>query len=164
MARGTDGGHVPREGDQVRKPEAQLWGTLKRGAGTDPHSLFVRHEDKYSSGIADVSFVLREVAPILPIRGWIELKRLREWPKRPATAVKIPHFTNEQRNWLIKQGRIGGNTWVLLQVERDYMLFAWQYARFLGTYRKDEMLELCSYHSKNTLGYDSFRSVLKGGT
>jgi hypothetical protein len=33
------------------------------------------------------------------ITGWIELKFLREFPKRESTPVRFPHYTPQQRIW-----------------------------------------------------------------
>lgn len=57
------------------------------------------------------------------IEGWIELKWRRTWPKRPETIVTIDHFTLEQRRWLNKRFMAGGNAWLLLQVQREWLLF-----------------------------------------
>lgn len=57
------------------------------------------------------------------IEGWIELKWARRWPVRPETVFKIDHFTPQQRNWLWRRWTKGGNAWLLLQVEKEYLLF-----------------------------------------
>ncbi len=57
------------------------------------------------------------------VEGWIELKWLRAWPKREATPVTIDHFTRAQRRWLCKRYMAGGNAWMLLQVQREWLLF-----------------------------------------
>ena len=57
------------------------------------------------------------------IEGWIELKWLRRWPKRPETVVPLPHFTQGQRLWLRRRWRRGGNAWLLLQCKQEWLLF-----------------------------------------
>lgn len=57
------------------------------------------------------------------IEGWIELKWLRRWPKRPETIVPLPHFTQGQRLWLRRRCRRGGNAWLLLQCKQEWLLF-----------------------------------------
>ncbi len=57
------------------------------------------------------------------IEGWIELKWLRRWPKRETTIVRIEHFTDKQRDWLNDRYNLGGNAWLLLQVQREWLLF-----------------------------------------
>lgn len=55
--------------------------------------------------------------------GWIELKWVRSWPKRPDTPVVLEHFTREQRRWIDRRSRAGGKVFVLLKVGRDWFLF-----------------------------------------
>lgn len=55
--------------------------------------------------------------------GWIELKQLEGWPVRATTAVRIPHFTQQQRVWLKRRWRQGGSAWLLLQIGQHWMLF-----------------------------------------
>jgi hypothetical protein len=50
--------------------------------------------------------------------GWIELKELDGWPKRPTTKVKINHFTEEQRGWQRKHDFLGNRAFVLIKVGR----------------------------------------------
>ncbi len=55
--------------------------------------------------------------------GWIELKWRRAWPKGEDTPVTIDHFTVAQRRWLNKRFMAGGNAWLLLQVQHEWLLF-----------------------------------------
>lgn len=57
------------------------------------------------------------------IEGWVELKWLRSWPVREETPVKLDHFRPEQRAWLRRRHRLGGNVWLLLQCRREWLLF-----------------------------------------
>ena len=57
------------------------------------------------------------------IHGWIELKKLPDWPVRPNTPVQVEHFTPQQRIWLKRRCKKGGDAWLLLQVKRDWLLF-----------------------------------------
>ena len=66
------------------------------------------------------------------IDGWLELKFLEEWPKRAETTVRIPHFSPQQRCWLIrrfmaceKRQTLHGQAFLLLYVAetREHMLF-----------------------------------------
>lgn len=58
------------------------------------------------------------------IDGWIELKWLRRWPRRPDSLVKLPHFTRQQRRWLRQRWERGGAAWLLLQAQREWLLFS----------------------------------------
>lgn len=57
------------------------------------------------------------------IEGWIELKWLPNWPQRPDTIVRISTFTPQQRVWHFRRRRAGGQSWFLLQVHREWLLF-----------------------------------------
>jgi hypothetical protein len=54
------------------------------------------------------------------IEGWIELKQVDKWT---AGVLRIPHFTPQQRVWLKRRWRRGGEAYLLLQVERDWLVF-----------------------------------------
>lgn len=73
----------------MRLPEQRVWDTLKRRMPED--FLPQRHEDKYSSGIPDLSFVWRGVS------GWIELK----------SASPAIHIRPAQAAWMLKRTRAG---------------------------------------------------------
>ncbi|MCP4377699.1 MAG: hypothetical protein GY794_16175 [bacterium] len=82
-----------------------------------------RHEDKFNSGIADVSFVCGGA------HGWIELKQIDAWPKRDRTIVRCKHYTKQQRDFLKAKGAAGGNAWLFVKIGREYLLFDWQQAQ-----------------------------------
>lgn len=78
------------------------------------------HEDRFSIGVPDLSYGAEGV------NGWIELKQLKDWPKREATKVPLKsaaHFSVEQVNWLLKRGKKGGNCYLLVKVGQEYFLF-----------------------------------------
>lgn len=55
--------------------------------------------------------------------GWIELKHKYEWPKRSDSVVRLDHFTPQQRVFLMRRWHVGGNAYLLLQVDHDWLLF-----------------------------------------
>lgn len=74
--------------------------------------------------------------------GWIELKWLREWPARPHTIVTVDHFTAGQRLRQRQRSLVGGNTWLLLQVRQEWLLFRGQVAAdILGRVPRQELIE-----------------------
>ncbi len=78
---------------------------------------------------------------------WIELKKIKAWPKRASSIVKIPHFVNQQRIWLKKRYTCGGNVWVLLQIGKEWILFCgWEAANWLGLANKKKLLECATCH------------------
>ena len=55
--------------------------------------------------------------------AWIELKSIDAWPARPETPLRIEHFSQEQRIWLLQRSKAGGEAWLLLKVADDWLLF-----------------------------------------
>ena len=52
---------------------------------------------------------------------WIELKKVDRWPRGNWGKVKI-ELRPEQRMWLRRWCKAGGNAWVLIQVDQEYYL------------------------------------------
>lgn len=124
--------------------ETALWQHLERVcAGAGVH--LQRIEDKLSQGVPDVNgcWQGREF--------WIELKRLDAWPKRPQTVVRIPHYTNEQRLWIRRRGRAGGNALLLVQIDQDFLLYNWVYAQRVGELISTHMLSTASSRWKGKI-------------
>lgn len=57
------------------------------------------------------------------IEGVIELKQVDRWPARPETPLKLDHFTREQRIFLERRWRKGGNAFLLVQVDKTFLLY-----------------------------------------
>jgi len=74
--------------------------------------------------------------------GWIEVKRTREWPARATTVVSLDHdLTLEQRIWIKKRSKVGGTVWVLIQIDKAYMLFRGLDAvELVGTANKQQLI------------------------
>ena len=70
-------------------------------------------ENTIGNGTPDVNYM----------EGWIELKWLRRWPVHHMTVVQLPHFTLGQRRWLRNRYNKGGNAWLLLQCQAEWLLF-----------------------------------------
>ena len=84
-----------------------------------------RHEDKHSVGIPDLSFTINR-------HGWMELKAVSPLKDK----VHIPHFSEQQKNWMFRFGRRGGGVWLfvkLVSAKPRYCLIDWQTAQDLGT-------------------------------
>lgn len=78
----------------------------------DPHAI----ENLCGRGTPDTTYAY----------GWIELKALKEWPKRDSTPVRLHHdLMREQRIWLRRRWQAGGEAYVLLLVEKtqDWLIF-----------------------------------------
>jgi len=71
--------------------------------------------------------------------GFCELKWLRSYPKRETTPVRIEHYTDDQRNWLMKRYRAGGGAWLCLKVRTDWYIFNALQAQRVGNVSKSEL-------------------------
>jgi len=87
-------------------------------AGLDATSV----ENPAYPGTPDVQF----------IGGWLELKYLEDWPAKADTTVRIPHFSQQQRVWLLRRftacKKLSTNdyrAWLLIYVvsTKDWLLF-----------------------------------------
>ena len=79
--------------------------------------------------------------------GWIELKWARHWPERAETPFRLPHFTPQQRSWLLRRAARGGRVHVLLKVSSDWLLFDGETAaKRLGETVREELKDLAIGH------------------
>lgn len=85
------------------------------------HAVHV--ENVMLAGMPDINYV----------DGWLELKWLKSWPRRPETVVAVPEFKPEQRVFLFNRCRAGGQARVLLRVGKSWLLLPGQWsAIYLG--------------------------------
>jgi hypothetical protein len=87
--------------------------------------------------------------PIIPgtpdvnyAEGWIELKSWEYWPKRPTTTLIMDHWTPQQRVWHIRRSRVGGRTYVLLEIVQGHhylLLEGGAAARILGKSTRSQL-------------------------
>lgn len=90
------------------------------------HGHFDRIENMVGSGMPDVTYCVRGA------EGFIELKQIKEWPKRPETVVAIEHYTSQQRIWARQRIAAGGRVWLMLEVVRPrptYLVFSSDWSR-----------------------------------
>ena len=88
----------------------------------NPYGRLYPIEVKITSGIPDYAYALRRRNRTTD--GWLELKFLLSWPKRPATPVRIPSLKLRQVLWQERHHAIGGRVSTILQVGRGtYLLF-----------------------------------------
>lgn len=103
---------------------------LLRKAGLDARPV----ENPVDPGFPDVEY----------IGGVIELKAVDDWPKRDETELKLEHYTQEQRIWHERRAHFGGRIHVLLQVDREYLLFTGATAAaHLGRAPRATLYDLC---------------------
>lgn len=82
------------------------------------------HEDRYSTGIPDLSYGANGV------NGWIELKQVQL--EKPHHIIKPSKFTASQVNWLKNRNAHGGYCYVLVKVNDSYFLFDAEHARAIA--------------------------------
>lgn len=97
--------------------ESALWHVVRRNLA--PYGRLQRIESHLTAtGIPDVAYCL------LGSAGWLELKHVSAWPKRPTTPLYIKHLKLEQvlflEDWTRHPSR--GHAYALLQVDYDYLL------------------------------------------
>lgn len=104
--------------------EADLWEETRNGMLTKWHAQ--RHEDKYSTGIPDVSYGIGKRA-----EGWIELKYLKRLPEMTEKPwdFKYDHYTSDQRNWMRLRQRHGPGRVFLMCRFGDTLTAIWNIAR-----------------------------------
>lgn len=100
------------------------------------------HEDAVNLGVPDMSYGLRGV------NGWIELKQLAGPPKRPTTALRIRHYTSQQRDWLLRRGRVSGNAHLLVEVGREALLFGHYGAQLVGNLNMSDLRSISQYRGR----------------
>lgn len=93
--------------------EASVWQYIK--AGMAGKWFATRLESSSGNGVPDVTFSMPN------INGFLELKYIPEWPKRPETKVKLP-LRPEQKLWISTRGKMGGNVWVLCRISVTFFL------------------------------------------
>lgn len=79
---------------------------------------------------------------------WLELKYSSSGPVRGGI-VKLYHFTDEQRRWLVKRGNAGGRCGVLWQIGSEYLLFRWDSSFLLGSLTMVELRDLAVWVGKS---------------
>lgn len=95
--------------------ERTMIGYVRKGL-TALGAHVVKHADYATPGVADIS----AYSACSSRTHWIELKELKEWPRRAETEVRLGEFTELQGLFL--QRRHG---WLFLRVNetREYFLF-----------------------------------------
>jgi hypothetical protein len=77
--------------------------------------------------------------------GWIELKSLEAWPVKGGP-LRVPHFTPQQKAWLVRRHKAGGAIWMLLKVGTEWLLLEGKDAAFLvGKSTREELIEAAVY-------------------
>jgi hypothetical protein len=89
-------------------------------------------ESAISIGVPDINYCC----------GWIELKYVARLPVRQGTLVRIPHYTQEQRIWLLRRYRVSRNAFLLVQVDKHVFLgYGGERASVVGNLTSSELFE-----------------------
>lgn len=110
-------------------------------------------ENPIRPGTPDINF----------IGGWVELKWLPKWPVRGGV-VKCSHFTPQQRVWLRRRSKLGGNAWLLLRVESDWLLLEGRVAAdLLGHNTRDCLTDAAAMVCNGALDKIELLRILTNG-
>jgi hypothetical protein len=125
--------------------ESSLWKLIKNKYSKFGH--IIRVENPILPGTPDVNYCFDG------LEGWIELKAIPHWPRRPKTLVRIDHYTLEQRLWARERSWAGGRVFMLLRVdeEREYLLIHGAVAADnIGITNRQELTDLALVWGKGT--------------
>lgn len=115
------------------------------------------HEDQFSEAIPDLSYGFNKR------NGWIELKQVESWPKKPDTPVRIKRYTPQQVNWLNNRQKKGGSCYILIKVEDDYFMFHATHGRDLrGGLTKAEYYTRSIVFWERSVDIEEFECVIGG--
>lgn len=93
--------------------ESDLWKYLRNGLIGKCH--LTRIESSAGNGVPDVSIGLPGK------NAWLELKYVKEWPRREPTKLRLP-LRPEQKHWIKCRGELSGDVWVLCRVDNYFFL------------------------------------------
>ena len=83
------------------------------------------------------------------VEGWLELKRIRNWPKNLDKNLRVPSFTPQQRNRHRLRRHVKGESYVLLHVSNDWVfLDGLVAANILGHASKKVLFEKSIFYSE----------------
>ena len=137
--------------------ESGLWAYIKKGMLTSGWHV-TRIESSAGNGVPDVSFGIPEK------NGFIELKYIKEWPKRESTKVKLP-LRPEQKHWLKARGQLSGNVWVICRIEDYFYLLDYDSAIIACDvgWTQDEWKKHSNQYWWKSIDFKGLYIALKGG-
>jgi len=140
-------------------PEENFTAAVQKGFKSK-RILIQRLEVLSGVGVPDCSYSMEE----LPGAGFIELKRVVEWPKKEKTIIHLKHFTPQQKAWMMLHGPFIQRVFLLLQVSRTYMLFSWTIVKSIGDLNRIELISLAITEGKcwnGRIDYDELKEALR---
>ena len=99
--------------------------------------------------------------------GWVELKHVKDWPRRPKTTLTLRNFSLPQQAFMRTWGGKTGRCWVFVKVGRerhaDYLLFGWKQAVTIPLGKtKAEMFESAHAHWHGKVDVHELEAALMG--
>lgn len=91
---------------------------------------------------------------------WLELKWLRSWPKQGG-AVKIDHYTQQQKLWLRRRHLKGGKVALLLQCQREWFMFRFPELMEVGTLTRIELTDRAFAYTNEGMKREKLLSWLR---
>lgn len=106
----------------MSRSESGYWSTVDENLG--PFGLLVRIENALDDGTPDAAYVLTAPKPgSLPASGWLELKAIDDYPKKPSSPLRVPKLLRKQVLFLEAWADAGGRAWLLLKAPPWHLLF-----------------------------------------
>jgi hypothetical protein len=140
-------------------PEENFTAALQKGFKSK-RILVQRLEVLSGVGVPDCSYSMEN----LPGAGFIEIKRIIEWPKKDSTIIHLKHFSPQQKAWMMLHGPFIQRVFLLLQAEKEYMLFPWTVIGSIGNLNKKQLIVLALTHGKywnKRIDYDELKYGLR---
>jgi len=150
--------------------ESSTWLTVQKALMKSQRDDVTRVENTVGMGTPDVHYCISDKIVYGPLgvdswkttEGWLELKQIADYPKRPTTPVRVDHFTPQQRVWLTRRSLAGGRCHVLIQIAKDYHLFEGRVAaQWLGSTPRDRLLALVEASWFGSLDHAGLREELR---
>jgi hypothetical protein len=112
-----------------------------------------RVENRVAQGMPDVHYIGNGNS------GWIELKYINKWPKRRF----VSGLRLNQAMWANTYISHGGNSWILIRVDRDFtVLVSGIHARKLfDRPSKKHLMEMSSWSKRGNLSTEDWESLAK---
>lgn len=132
--------------------ESDTWAALRPlMAPLDPHRI--ENLITAEKGMPDVEYV----------GGWAELKWIArsDWPKRARTVVRLDHYTDEQRNFLLRRWNFGEAAWLILQSGEEWFFWNAPAAQAVGTLTREQLQETATYYFKTKPTADQVCTILR---
>ena len=146
---------------EVNMAESSDYKTFKKNM-PKPGDRLDRVENVVGTGMPDVNFCSRGV------ECWIEMKSPKE-PKRASTPLfgSNHKLSQDQKNWLLRQCRAGGFSYVLIATDKRWMLISGRHADDLNGLTVLELLSRSVWSTDKPVrdkeNWAKLRGVLQAG-